>query len=628
MAQHSQLVWRVEETPEELHDLLALLEEEYPVFSSGRGLKLKFRRVAEDGTVSRVIRMPGEVLVEYNSISAAARGVGAALAKLDGEETTPFKTLGIMLDVSRNMVMTVDHLKMWFRRLALSGYNMVMLYTEDTYELPNEPFFGYMRGGYTADELRELDSYAAKLGIEMVGCIQTLGHLEQILRWNGAYGSVADTARVLMVDAPETYALIEKMIEFWSSVLSSRRIHIGMDETHDLGRGKFLDRNGFRSGFELFNRHLGKVNEICRKYDMAPMIWSDMYFRLSNPEQNYYDLTHPIPKEVQAKIPDNVELVYWDYYNRKADFYGRMIERHREIGYEPLMGSGIWTWSRMWYDHEQTRRTVVPCIAACREKKISELFFTMWGDDGAYCNYDSSLAGIVFAADLAFGVSADDSKRTSKRFAAICGSSYEAQLLAAGMNFEFEYGDGKVQFVNPALVIWDDPLMGIYYDDNLRRSPEFDLKMIDRYEEILARLLPRLEDYAAGDFEHAINILSLVIKKLELRGALLAAYSQDDRIALRQIAVEMIPAVITALREFDAGFRAQWLACAKPFGLESIQIRNAGQIARLEETALRIREYLEGEITHIEELELRPGTDAPVNDFGWYPAISSGSAIH
>ena len=46
MTQHSQLVWRVEETPEELHDLLALLEEEYPVFSSGRGLK--FRRVAEE----------------------------------------------------------------------------------------------------------------------------------------------------------------------------------------------------------------------------------------------------------------------------------------------------------------------------------------------------------------------------------------------------------------------------------------------------------------------------------------------------------------------------------------------------------------------------------------------------
>lgn len=62
-------------------------------------------------------RSPGEVLLEYNSIAGAARGIGAALAKIECEESTPFKTLGIMLDVSRNMVMTVDHLKMWFRRL-------------------------------------------------------------------------------------------------------------------------------------------------------------------------------------------------------------------------------------------------------------------------------------------------------------------------------------------------------------------------------------------------------------------------------------------------------------------------------------------------------------------------------
>ena len=127
MAQVSRLVWRSTDVPEELHTLLATLEEEYPVSGFGRGLKLKAKRVKGDGTVSRVTRSPGEVLLEYNSIAGAARGIGAALAKIECKESTPFKTLGIMLDVSRNMVMTVDHLKMWFRRLALSGYNMIML---------------------------------------------------------------------------------------------------------------------------------------------------------------------------------------------------------------------------------------------------------------------------------------------------------------------------------------------------------------------------------------------------------------------------------------------------------------------------------------------------------------------
>lgn len=38
------------------------------------------------------------------------------------------------------------------------GYNFVMLYTEDTYCLNDELFFGYMRGGYTLAELQDLVS--------------------------------------------------------------------------------------------------------------------------------------------------------------------------------------------------------------------------------------------------------------------------------------------------------------------------------------------------------------------------------------------------------------------------------------------------------------------------------------
>ena len=36
-------------------------------------------------------------------------------------------------------------------------YNALMLYTEDTYTVKNEKYFGYLRGRFTADELRELE---------------------------------------------------------------------------------------------------------------------------------------------------------------------------------------------------------------------------------------------------------------------------------------------------------------------------------------------------------------------------------------------------------------------------------------------------------------------------------------
>ncbi len=620
MSQNTKFVWRANEVPEELLELLRTIEEEYPVSDFGRGLKLKFRRIEAEETTSNVMRAKGEVTVEYSSIAAAARGIGTALAGLNGKETTPFRTLGIMLDISRGMVMTVEHLKMWFRRLALAGYNMVMLYAEDIYELPNEPFFGRMRGPYSAEEIRELDAYAKQLGIELIGCIQTLGHLEQIIRWEGAYGKVTDSRRELLVDEPETYKLIGKMLRFWSENLTSRRIHIGMDETQDLGRGMFMNRHGYENPFEIFNRHLAKVNDICKENGLTPMIWSDMYFRFGNEQHEYYQWDSPIPKSVQERIPKNVNLVFWDYYHSDTNTYEQMITRHRSIGFEPIMGSGIWTWLRLWYDHKQTMDTVVPCITACRKLKVKELFFTMWGDDGGYCNYDSSLAGILRGADLAFGVSSTDEDPTRDRFAAICMSDYDAVITGSKLQNPVNNG----HFVASQL-IWDDPLMGIYYDECLKTlGQDFALQLIDRYEEMLCDLLPLQDEAAAGDFEHLTNILVLLIKKLELRSMLLDAYAHDDRIALRQIAVSVVPAVIAAVQEFDASFRAQWLDCAKPFGLETIQLRNGGQIARLEETALRIREYLDDQVNQIDELDARIPSDIK-NNFNFYKFIASGS---
>ena len=624
MEQISKLIWN-QDLPEELLDLVTVLGEEYPISDSGRGLKATFRRVEGEGIIANVIRSRGAVTIEYNCIAGAARGIGSALSKIEAKESTPFKTLGIMLDVSRNMVMKVDHIKAWMRRLALCGYNMLMLYTEDTYELEDYPKFGYMRGAYLIEEIRELDAYAAKLGIELIGCIQTLGHLEQINHY-AEFAPSSDTARVLRVGAEETAKLVDSMIKFWSEALSSRRIHIGMDETHDLGRGKYLDYNGYENPFVLFNRQLSMVRDICKKYGLEPMIWSDMYFRLSNPRQNYYDFESPIPRDVVDAIPKDVQLVYWDYYHNDEESYTKMINRHRGIGYEPVMGSGIWTWTKLWYDHEMTRRTVEPCLAACRKAKLQEVFFTMWGDDGAYCNYDSSLAGIFYAGDLSFGCS--DLEQTALRFDTLCApTSFEAHIAASELDYRLTDSKDEEYLASAAMLIWDDPLYSIVCENYMRRDPEFDLKLLDHYEELLCRVLPEFDADGAGDLELAADIASLLIKKLELFGALRTAYREGDIVALREIAVNLIPATISAATEFDSEFRAQWHAVAKPFGLERIQARNAALISRLEETALRINEYISGAIERIDELEQQLPKNAAFENITRYAKASAATVI-
>jgi hypothetical protein len=443
----------------DLKSALSILGEEYSLVSeaSEDALRVAFHPTDADGALAAQVG-DGMAHVHYATAAQACRGVGWLLGVEDDgnkeiREQAGFGTMGLMLDCSRNAVMTVEHVKKWLRRMALSGYNMLMLYTEDTYQLPDEPFFGYLRGAYTLDEIRGIDDYAAALGIELIPCIQALGHLEQILKWKGAYAKVRDTSSVLLVDEAETYALIEKMMRFWSQAVRTRRIHIGMDETHDLGRGRYMDLFGYKQGFDIFNGHLNKVVRICRDQGLDPMIWSDMYFRMGSRTGDYYDMESRIPDEVAAAIPREAQLVYWDYYHTTEDFYHEWIKRHRDMGFEPVMGSGIWTWGRFVYSHAFTTQTALPCVRACLKEGLKEIFFTMWKDDGGGVDFDSALTGVLYAAEAAYNGGQVDEDLWASRFKGVCKADLTAQLQIPGLDPCTRYEDGEVK---SRMLLWDD----------------------------------------------------------------------------------------------------------------------------------------------------------------------------
>ena len=56
--------------------------------------------------------------------------------------------LGVMVDCSRNAVMNVASVKKFAKLIRSMGYNTLMLYTEDTYEVDGQPYFGHFRRTY------------------------------------------------------------------------------------------------------------------------------------------------------------------------------------------------------------------------------------------------------------------------------------------------------------------------------------------------------------------------------------------------------------------------------------------------------------------------------------------------
>jgi hexosaminidase len=585
--------WTAEGTPPEIAGMLRCLAEEYPL-PEGTAAEADLHFVCEPDRPGYTIeRSASGVTVRYGRLSQAGRALGSLLAGLDDDTGSEpaFTTLGILLDCAHNATVTSQHFRKWLRRLALLGYDTALVYTEAGYELPDEPGFGYQRGSYTLAEMRELDQYAATLGIEMVGSIQALGHLEQVLKWP-PYTALRDTEHTLLVGDPAVAALVDKMIAFWAEAFASRRLHVGMDETYDLGRGRYLDQHGYRPGLDLYTEHLQLVADTCESHGLRPLVWSDVLFRLAGDGDTHYDQNSRLPDAIRAALPRNLDLVYWDYYNDDPGHYRARIAAHRALGYEPVMASGIWSWPTPWHDWRRTEQFGGACVEACRAVGLSEMIFALWSDDGGYWDVDSALAGVTLMAERCYGEGHVDETALARRFAAVCGSDLAAHRAASRLNDSLQV----------CSVLWDDPLQALYLRHAAREGKDALRHAEAHYLEVAASLAGYEGDTLAGDLGHAALLAQVLAAKTGIAARLFDAYAAQDRPALAALAEDIRP-VVTLIEALALSFRRRWLACCQPFGLEVIQIRLAGQAARYRELGQRLAEYLAGEVETIAELD-------------------------
>ena len=172
-----------------------------------------------------------------------------------------FKKFGPMMDCSRNAVMKVESIKKYIDICKDLDYNCFYLYIEDTYEIPGEPYFGYARGRYSVEELKQINAYGNEKGVEVIPCIQTLAHLNAIFKL-GHYNAVRDCNDILLIGEEKVYELIDKMFAVMSECFDTRNINIGMDEAHMVGKGKYYDKHGDKDRTELLLEHLVRVAEI------------------------------------------------------------------------------------------------------------------------------------------------------------------------------------------------------------------------------------------------------------------------------------------------------------------------------------------------------------------------------
>lgn len=501
-----------------------------------------------------------------------------------------FDTFGVMIDMSRNAVMSMDGLKRFLPLLRKMGYNCVMLYTEDTYEVDGEPYFGYMRGRYTKDEMKEIDAFASSLGMTVIPCIQTLAHLNAFFRWGKVNKDYDD---IMLTDDDRTYELIDRMFATLSECFKSRKIHVGMDEAHMLGRGKHLDMYGYEKVNDIMKRHLNRICDIAKKYDYEVMLWSDMYFAHWN-NGKYSIPKREVPKEVVDSFRKDIIPVYWDYGKTNEQAYSDMIENHKQLSDKTWFAGGSWSWDGMIPFNRFTLSAMIPALNACKKHGIRNVFFTMWGDDGAECSRFSQLPGLFYLSEYAKGNTDEESIKA--KFKKLIGIDFDEFMNIDCPNDVVPY-EGRPR--NPSKYM----LYSDYFNDFLDYTvKEGAGEKYVGFAEQLHATAKKSRKYGYV-FDSAAKLCDVMAIKYELGLRTRKAYEAGDKAELERLAKNEYVRVEKLIRVYAKAFEKQWYTDNKPHGFDVQHHQLGALIYRTEACRSRILDYVNGKIEKIDELE-------------------------
>lgn len=570
---------------------------------SSEGFPIHLKRTDHDLRYSKTKRFG---TIHYKEEIHFFRGLSLWLALAPKNETfnevevPQFKTNGVMIDASRNAVPKVKTLTTIINKMASMGLNLLMLYTEDTYEVPEYPYFGYLRGRYSQQELSFIDNYAASFGIEVVPCIQTLGHLTNALQWNYAR-KFKDTDDLLLVNSPETDEFLKNILTQVSQTFRSRRIHIGMDEAHQLGLGQFLQTQGYQEPFKIMTSHLNNVLKITKSLDLQPMIWSDMFFRTLSQKGDYYEITEAITPEFVAEIP-KIDLVYWDYYHQGEADYRLLIERHQQLKQNFLFAGGIWTFNGIAPNYGKTLTTTKTAFQACKKAGVQEVFTTIWLDDGAETPLLTALPGMQLVAEESYQQQ-PSLETVSHHFASHTKTALADFLLlnqfdeTPGVTLNNPHASAPSKFL-----LWQDPLLGLY-DQTIAG-----LALNQHYQQLTNKLVKVSEALPQSEkslFEFYYQLALVLSQKAELGLNIMNAYTNNDQ-SLMATQLETVKSLQRTVAELRLRHRQLWFSDYKAFGWEVLDIRYGGLLTRLDTTRFKLENWLAGDriISELEEIKL------------------------
>jgi hexosaminidase len=266
---------------------------------------------------------------------------------------------------------------------TLAGYkvNLFALYMEHVFDFASQPLVAPKEAALTPQEIKALVVYAKNLYVTILPEQQTFGHLHHMLKYE-IYADVAERphGHVITPTKDRSYDLIKAMYADLVPLFPGPFLHVGGDETFELGRGQTATRAGQVGLGRVYLEHMQKVNEILLPYRKQLMFWGDIAVK-------YPQLLTILPKDMIA--------VPWDYDAEPS--YESIIKPYRDAGLRVVVAPGANNWNQVWPDLDVAFVNVRNFVRDGQKLGAMGMMNTMWNDDGESI-YAMAWPALVFGA--------------------------------------------------------------------------------------------------------------------------------------------------------------------------------------------------------------------------------------
>jgi hexosaminidase len=292
---------------------------------------------------------------------------------------------GMQDDLSRGPLPTLEFQKKQIRTFAAYKLNVYSPYYEHTFSYNSHPIMAPPGGVMTQEETKELVAYAKQFHIEVIPEQEAFGHLHHMLKYD-LYGQLAETphGHVLAPGQPGSIEIIKQWFAEMDAVFPSKFVHIGADETFELGKGQTRERVQRDSIGPVYIDFLKNIEAAIRKPGKKYLFWGDI-------AQNSPQLVKTLPKNLVA-----VAWNYWSFNN-----FDRSIRPFTDAGIETWVAPGVNNWNRVYPNNDVALRNIQGFVRDGQRLGATGMLNTNWDDDGEGI-FNQVWYGVLFGAAAAW----------------------------------------------------------------------------------------------------------------------------------------------------------------------------------------------------------------------------------